>query len=65
MSLKIVPENSLYCRRTIEPRTIERGRGTMSHKRLALLAGIEYSGLAGNSKECQDAVLRLIQSQTK
>ncbi|SRR5712692_697795 len=33
----------------------------MSRKKNNLLAGIEYSGLAGISQDCQDAVMRLLQ----
>jgi hypothetical protein len=34
---------------------------SMSHDKMDPLAGIQYSGVAGSTKECQDAVLRLLQ----
>jgi hypothetical protein len=38
--------------------------GRSRSKTLEQLAGMEYAGIAGSSKDCQDAVLRLIQFET-
>lgn len=38
--------------------------GQSRSKKRRQLAGIEYAGIAGSSKDCQDAVLRLIQFET-